>query len=370
MLPLVYGLAPLHIPTFFYIDLIARGVFRPRGEYRNEAVSIVIPCRNEEAVIGNTIKAILEDEELNKEIIVVDDGSVDKTSEVASKFSGVKVLRRVEGGRGKWDALNYGIEAASNSIICILDADSRPEPGSIQRLIPYLRDMRVSSACGIIKVRNAGENWLTRMVQIEFAVANYIQYKKSMIRSYTPWMPGTITVIRRELAVFPPSLVEDAELTGQLTDRGFDIVVDVESAASELAPTNLRAYLRQRTRWARGGWQLLKYHHNRKRLLNIMLTFFEKTQPIFAVGSWLFFIYGLYVKWYLLDIILTNLWLLSTGTLLWLCIHSTSIFRLKVKKSTVLTYLLVSSILYLIVWLRALLPLKGWHKTLRSRDFG
>jgi cellulose synthase/poly-beta-1,6-N-acetylglucosamine synthase-like glycosyltransferase len=370
MLPIVYGFAPLHIPTFFYIDLIARGTFRPRAEYREEAVSIIIPCRNEEAVIGNTLKTILEDKELNMEIIVVDDGSTDKTSEVASKFSGVKVLRREYGGRGKWDALNYGIESASNDIVCILDADSRPEPGSIQRLIPYLRDMRVSAACGIIKVRNAGENWLTRMVQLEFAVANYLQQKKSMIRNYVPWMPGTITVIRKELAVFPPSLVEDAELSGQLSDRGFDIVVDVESAASELAPTTLKDYVRQRTRWARGGWALLKYHHNRKRLLNIMLNFFEKTQPIFAVGSWAVFIYGLYMKWYILEVILTNLWILSTGTLLWLYIKSASTFKLNVRKSTVIAYLFISSFLYLIVWLRSLLPLKGWQKTVRSRDFG
>ncbi|MBS7650383.1 MAG: glycosyltransferase family 2 protein [Candidatus Bathyarchaeia archaeon] len=370
MLPVVYGLAPLHIPTFFYIDLMARGVFRPRAEYRDERVSIIIPCRDEEAVIGNTLKAILEDSELNKEVIVVDDGSTDNTSEVASKFSGVKVLRREEGGRGKWDALNYGIEAASNDIVCILDADSRPEPGAIQKLIPYLRDPRVSAACGIIKVRNADENWLTRMVQLEFAVANYLQQKKSMIRNYFPWMPGTITVIKKELALFPPSLVEDAELSGQLAERGFEIIVDVESAASELAPTNIKAYMRQRTRWARGGWALLKYHHNRKKLLNNMLNFFEKTQPIFAVGSWIIFIYGLYVKWYLLDIILTNLWILSAGTMLWLYINSANIFKLKVKKSTILAYFFASSILYLIVWLRSLLPLRSWHKTFRPRDFG
>jgi cellulose synthase/poly-beta-1,6-N-acetylglucosamine synthase-like glycosyltransferase len=370
MLPVAYGLAPLHIPTFFYLDLIARGVFRPGGEYRDEAVSIIIPCHNEEAVIANTIESILEDNGLNKEIIIVDDASTDRTFEIASSFKNVRVIRKSDSPVGKWKALNVGVEAATNSIVCVMDADSRPEPNSIQRLVPYLRDPRVCAACGIIKVRNANENWITRLVTIEFAVANYLQHKKSMIRNYLPWMPGTITVLRRDVAKFPPSLVEDAELSGQLGERGFDIVVDTGSAATELAPTTIRSYLRQRSRWARGGWSLLKYYRNRQRLANTLLNFFEKTQPIFSIGSWILFAYGLYAKWHILDFVLTNLWILSSVTLAWLYLHSVRMFRLAVGRSALLAYFFLASFLYLLVWFRSLFPLRGWQKTMREKDYG
>ncbi|MEM2942951.1 MAG: glycosyltransferase family 2 protein [Candidatus Bathyarchaeia archaeon] len=360
----------MHIPTFFYLDLMARGVFRPSGEYRKEGVSIIIPCHNEEAVIANTIKSILEDQGLNKEIIVVDDGSTDKTFEIASSFKDVRVIRKESSPVGKWKALNVGVEAAANSIVCVMDADSRPEQNSIQRLIPYLRDPRVCAACGIVKVRNANENWITRLVAIEFAVANYLQHKKSMIRNYLPWMPGTITVLRKDLAKFPPSLVEDAELSGQLGERGFDIVVDVGAVATELAPTTLRAYLRQRSRWARGGWALLKYYRNRRRLLNTLLNFFEKTQPVFAIGSWILFVYGLLVRWYILDFVLTNLWILSSVTLTWLYLHSVRMFRFSIRRSALLGYFFLASILYFLVWFRSLFPLRGWQKTVREKDYG
>ena len=369
MLPIAYGLAPLHIPTFFYLDLIARGVPRPRPEYHNEPVSIVIPCHNEEAVIGNTIRTILDDKELNREIIVVDDGSSDKTVEVASSFSEVRVIRKRDGGRGKWDALNCGMAAATNDIVCVLDADSRPEPKSIQRLIPYLSDAKVAAACGIVRVRNSDMNWITRLVSLEFAVANYLQRKKSMIRSYTPWMPGTITVIKRDLAKFPPSLVEDAELSAQLVEQGYEIIVDGNSSDSELAPTTLKAYLKQRTRWAKGNWSMLKYWRSSRVLLNTLLVLFEKIQPALAFLSWILFAFSIYHGWYLLEFILTNLWILSAGTLTWLYIRATQLYGLKVRKTVILSYLLLGSLLYLIVWVRSLFPLKGWQKTVRYTDF-
>ncbi|MEM2964931.1 MAG: glycosyltransferase family 2 protein, partial [Candidatus Bathyarchaeia archaeon] len=134
----------------------------PRGRYRNEGVSIIIPCHNEEAVIGNTLRHILEIKGLQREIIVVDDASSDRTAEVASSFNDVKVIKRAYGGRGKAEALNTAIEEAKYDLICVFDADSRPYKNSIQYLVPYLRAKKVAAACGVIKVRNKNFNWLTK----------------------------------------------------------------------------------------------------------------------------------------------------------------------------------------------------------------
>ncbi|MEM2865328.1 MAG: glycosyltransferase family 2 protein, partial [Candidatus Bathyarchaeia archaeon] len=358
-----------HVPSFFYLDLMARGRIIPRGRYRGEPISVVIPCHNEEAVIGNTLKALLRIKRGDWEVIVVDDGSSDRTFEVASSFEGVRVLRREGGGRGKGEAVNFAVKHAKHDIICVLDADSRPYRRSLEYLVPYLRAKRVAASCGIVKVRNKRVNWLTEIVSFEYTLANYIQWKKSMIDSYVPWMPGTITLVKRALAEFPPSLVEDAELSAKLVEDGYVIIVDKRAAASEIAPTTLRAYLRQRVRWARGNWSLLKYFRNRRILMNYLLTFFERIQPALTVISYILFGWGIYTRSYAVDFVLTPLWGFTIAVMLLLYRQAVRETREKYRLRTYILYFLASSFLYLAIWVRSLFPLKGWHKTRRVRDY-
>lgn len=367
MIPLVYGLAPIHIPSFFYLDLIARGEIIPKPRYKGEPVSIVIPCHNEEAVIGNTIEALMK-LDLEKEIIIVDDGSTDGTYMVASSFPGVKVIRRERGGFGKAEPLNAGIEAAKYDYICILDADSRPSSKSVRMLIPYLRAKRVAAACGMVRIRNERANWLTKIVSLEFNIANYLQWKKSIVSGYVPWMPGTITVIKKELAKFPRSLVEDAALSAKLMQEGFIIIADKRAFATELAPTSFKAYFRQRVRWARGGWSLLKYP-TRKAPLGFLLTLFERIQPLLAFLSWILFLIGIYMRWLTIDYALTSLWAFSTAVLLWLYRQAARDMGKSYDKKTYLIYFLVASLIYPIIWARSLFPIHGWHKTTRTKDY-
>jgi len=371
MIPIVYGLAPIHIPSFFYLDLMVRGRVLPRGRYKGEPISIVIPCHNEEAVIGNTLKHLLKFNKRIKdlEIIVVDDGSSDHTFEIASSFEGVKVLRKEKGGEGKGEALNFGIKHAKHDIICVLDADSRPQFKSLEVLVPYLRGKRVAASCGIVKVRNKQVNWLTELISFEYTLANYIQWKKSMIDSYVPWMPGTITLIKKKYAHFPSSLVEDAELSAKLIEEGYVILVDKRAVASEIAPTTLKAYFRQRVRWARGNWNLLKYHKNRRVLMNYLLTFFERIQPALTVVSNIIFGWAIYTRNYAIDFVLTPLWIFSITVILLLYRQAVKEIKEKYRLRTYILYFLVSSFLYLAIWFRSLFPIKGWHKTQRVRDY-
>ncbi|MEM2576341.1 MAG: glycosyltransferase [Candidatus Bathyarchaeia archaeon] len=377
MIPLIYGLAPIHLPSFFYLDLIVRGRVLPKGRYKGEPISIIIPCHNEETVIGNTLKALLKLRKRIKklEVIVVDDGSTDHTFEVASSFKTkhkdleLKVLKKEYGGKGKSWAVNFGIENATYDIICVLDADSRPYLRSLEYLVPYLKAKRVAAACGIIKVRNKKVNWLTELVSFEYNIANYIQWKKSMIDSYIPWMPGTITLIKKQLAKFPPSLVEDAELSAKLIEEGYVIIVDKRAAASEVAPTTLKAYLRQRIRWSRGNWSLLKYYRNKKMLLNYLLTFFERIQPALTTISYILFGWGLYSRHYTIDFILTPLWCFSLIVISLIYRQSIKEFKEKYSIKTYFIYFFISSFLYLLIWFRSLFPIKGWYKTKRVKDY-
>jgi len=84
-----------------------------------EKVSVVIPAFNEEKQIGCVIAAVKKSSYVD-EIIVVDDGSVDKTSEIAEK-TGVRVITKENGGKGS--AMERGIAESTGDIIVFLDAD-------------------------------------------------------------------------------------------------------------------------------------------------------------------------------------------------------------------------------------------------------
>lgn len=84
-----------------------------------ELVTVVIPAFNEEKQIGDVLK-VVKSSPLVDEIIVIDDGSVDKTAEIAKNL-GVKVISKKNGGKGS--AMDYGITHAKGEIIVFLDAD-------------------------------------------------------------------------------------------------------------------------------------------------------------------------------------------------------------------------------------------------------
>ena len=105
-------------------------------------VSIVIPAYNEEAFIGALLEIILKIDlspiGFEREIIVVDNGSEDKTFEIASAFPGVRCLR-IEKNRGKGEGTKYGISQATGDYILIQDADLEYDP---QDYIPLLSPLR------------------------------------------------------------------------------------------------------------------------------------------------------------------------------------------------------------------------------------
>lgn len=99
----------------------------------NPRVSIIIPAYNEEDAIERTI-AEVKKLNLNKEIIVVDDGSNDSTVAIVRKIEGVKIIEH-HINRGRGAAIKSGIENSSGEIICTQDADMEQLPSDIPRLI-------------------------------------------------------------------------------------------------------------------------------------------------------------------------------------------------------------------------------------------
>jgi len=101
-------------------------------------VSIVIPCYNEEESITRVLEKVeLVSLPLEREVIVVDDGSTDNSVEAVSRFKFVKLVRH-EVNRGKGAAIKTGVEYASGDMVVIQDADLEYDPESIPDLIKPL----------------------------------------------------------------------------------------------------------------------------------------------------------------------------------------------------------------------------------------
>ena len=109
----------------------------------NPYISIIVPAYNEEARIKNTLEAIKNIKEIN-EIVVVDDGSSDNTTKVASEVKSEKiVVLNLDKNKGKGYALNYGLKIAMKNadIIGFLDADLGSSANDVKKLIdPILND--------------------------------------------------------------------------------------------------------------------------------------------------------------------------------------------------------------------------------------
>ncbi len=105
-------------------------------------LSIVIPAYNEESFIGQLLEQIMavDTESLGytKEIIVVDDGSKDRTAEIASRFEGVRVFRQVP-NQGKGRTVQRGIRESSGEFILVQDADLEYDPNDYRRLLSALQ---------------------------------------------------------------------------------------------------------------------------------------------------------------------------------------------------------------------------------------
>lgn len=125
--------------------MVDAGQERPRGDVE---VSTVIPCHNGERYVGETIRSVLRQGVERLEIIVVDDGSTDRTREVvASMGEAVRYVRQPRGGVAR--ARNGGAALASGAILAFLDADDLWPDGALRALLaPLERDAGLGMAVG------------------------------------------------------------------------------------------------------------------------------------------------------------------------------------------------------------------------------
>lgn len=229
-------------------------------------VTVVVPAYNEEAVVTRTVDSLLAQDYANLEIVVVDDGSPDRTTEVLhAAFDGnprVRLYRKPNGGKAS--ALNYGVAEAKGEVIVGLDADTLFPPDTIRQLVAPLADPTVGAVAGNAKVGNR-INLVTRWQAIEYITSQNIDRRAFSLLNCITVVPGAVGAWRKSLVIeaggfSSDTLAEDQDLTMAILERGHHVAYADKAIGYTEAPDTLKILFRQRFRWSYGTLQCAWKH--------------------------------------------------------------------------------------------------------------
>src|SRR6202166_3356413 len=233
-------------------------------------VAVLIPAYNEEKVIERTVRAPLNSNYPNLSVIVIDDGSKDRTLEVArrafaAEAAAGEVLILAKPNSGKAEALNYGIEHIGDAELFVgIDADTIIAPDAIARLVLHFINPKVGAIAGNAKVGNRVNLW-TRWQALEYITSQNFERRALDVLGAVSVVPGAIGAWRvsavREAGGYQlDTVAEDADLTMALLRRGYRVEYEDMALAYTEAPTNANGLMRQRFRWSFGILQAVYKH--------------------------------------------------------------------------------------------------------------
>jgi peptidoglycan-N-acetylglucosamine deacetylase len=252
---LIDRLRKRHIPEL-------AGGFLPR-------VAVLIPAFNEEKVIVRTIRSVLNSDYPHLRIIVIDDGSSDRTSEVARAAypdeigaGMLTVLRTVNGGKA--EALNFAVADLEEEFYVGIDADTVIAADAVSKLVCHFADPRIGAVAGNAKVGNRVNLW-TRWQALEYITSQNFERRALDLFDVVTVVPGAIGAWRTEAVrqggCYPVNTVaEDADLTMNLLEQGYKVIYEDRALAFTEAPATARGLMRQRFRWSFGTLQAVYKH--------------------------------------------------------------------------------------------------------------
>lgn len=253
--------------TMLFVPMAVLSKYREDAQVEVKSyptVSVIIPAYNEEKVIANTIEGLLETKYPKKEIIFVDDGSIDNTLRIAKQYKDkIKVLHKENGGKAT--ALNYGIKYSTGEIIVIVDADTIIGRQSLKEIVKGFEvNEHVAAVAGNIKVRNK-INWITKCQALEYITGIQIVRRAFDVFGSITIVPGALGAFKKSFlteagAYGKQTIVEDFDQTIKLLKAGLITQGSTKATAYTEAPSTLRDFIAQRKRWYRGNIQVLKRH--------------------------------------------------------------------------------------------------------------
>lgn len=235
-------------------------------------VTMMVPAHNEEHTIEDCVRSLANVNyyykgKKNFELIVINDGSEDRTGEVLSRlkeeFDNLKVITRVppRSGKGKSYVLNDGLRIAKGEVIAVFDADARVDDDYLSIIMPYLNDENVKGVQSRVKIYNKDENFLTAMQNIEFGLFGNIVRAKDILGK-AGFLGGNGQIVKKEAITALGgwdgfAITEDLNLSIRMMVKGFEIRYCGETCVYQEAVPTWKQLFRQRARWAIGNFEAL-----------------------------------------------------------------------------------------------------------------
>lgn len=235
---------------------------------------VIVPCLDEEQVLGATLDSLLALPRERLIVVVVDDGSTDATAEIARSYDDgrVTLLQRhpPRARQGKGAALNHAFRTISSScersgldprriVVGVVDADGRLEPDALGHIDRAFDDAEVGAAQLLVRIKNRGR-WLTRFQDFEFvSFSRIMQRARQHLGSVGLGGNGQFARLAalRQLGDEPwtDCLTEDLDLGIRLAMAGWTNAFVSDTWVSQQGVTSVPRLVRQRTRWLHGHWQ-------------------------------------------------------------------------------------------------------------------
>lgn len=283
-------------------------------------VSVIVPAWNEEVGILKTVRSLIENSYEKIEIVVVNDGSIDKSDAIMRAFiTERKLLRKKKAlgdkkkilyfykeNGGKGAALNHGIERSNGEIVVTMDADSVFAPDAIENLVRYFRDPKISAAVGNVEVAH-NQTMVGNIQRLEYQFGFYFKRTHSVLNAEYIY-GGACAAFRRDktfnhFGLFDTAnKTEDIEMSLRTRFHGLHAVYAEDVVCYTEGASTILGLLSQRLRWKMGRIATFgKYrqmffstqrHHNRwltmfvlpYSLLGELQLFFEPIGIMFLIS--------------------------------------------------------------------------------------
>ncbi len=256
------------IGLFAIVDRFRKRQNFATAEYEPR-VAVLIPAYNEEKVIARTVRSVMMSSYKNIRIVVIDDGSKDRTFDVVQEM----YAKDIESGRltlltkpngGKAEALNFALEQTEEEIYVGIDADGVIAHDAIGRLVCHFANAKIGAVAGNAKVGNRVNLW-TRWQALEYITSQNFERRALDLFDVVMVVPGAIgawrtAAVKAGGGYHSNTVAEDADLTMNLLEQGYSVIYEDQALAFTEAPVDMDGLMRQRFRWSFGILQAVFKH--------------------------------------------------------------------------------------------------------------
>jgi len=268
----------LIVLSYYVLIFVKRKV--GKREKKFSSITVIIPAHNEERYIAECIESVIAAKfNGKKEVIVVDDGSNDRTLSIVKKYN-VKLLKQKH--KGKSASVNKAIAVSTSDLIAVVDGDSVISVDSLNEIAKEVEKKNVVASSCVVRVRNR-HKFICIWLDLEQLYNSLIRRIFSKINANIV-TPGPLSVYRRKelLNVGGFSVhgfSEDVDITIRLIRAGYKIGFSDKAVSETNMPYEPKWFFMQRTRFARGIINIFKKHLQIKNTLIDLYTL-----PLFLFG--------------------------------------------------------------------------------------